>query len=126
MESGEPRYGDRLALQPRGGSVNLVAHFTAAEMPGTFAVLVFGVVIGAAAAKRQTDSLTLAVVGFCGLAAVGSLLDHFKGVSTTWKTGADVAFLLGGLVLLAVLASTARDSARKEAPKEREAARAGE
>ena len=65
-----------------------VAHFTAAEMPGTLAVLIFGVVIGAAAARRRTDSLTLAVVGFCGLAAVGSILDHFKGVSTTWKMGA--------------------------------------
>ena len=92
-----------------------VAHFTAAEMPGTFAVLVFGVVIGAAVAKRRADSLALAVVGFCGLAAVGSLLDHFKGVSTTWKAAADVAFLVGGLVLLSVLVSAARDSAREEA-----------
>jgi hypothetical protein len=84
-------------------------------MPGTLAVLIFGVVIGAATAKRRTDSLTLAIVGFCGLAAAGSLLDHFKGVSTTWKTGADVAFLIGGLVLLAVLVSAGRDSARNEA-----------
>ena len=91
-----------------------VAHFTAAEMPGTLAVLVFGVLIGAAAAKRRNDSLTLAIVGFCGLAAVGSVLDHFKGVPTAWKTGADVAFLLGGLVLLGILVSAARSSARKE------------
>jgi hypothetical protein len=77
-----------------------IAHFTAAELPGTLAILVFGIVIGASLALRRTDSLTLAIVGFCGLAAAGSLLDHFQGVSATWKTASDVAFLLAGLLLL--------------------------
>jgi hypothetical protein len=85
-----------------------IAHFTAAELPGTLAVFVFGVVIGAAATRRRTDALTLAILGFCGLAAVGSVLDHFSGVPTSWKTGADFAFLLSALILLAILALTAR------------------
>ena len=83
------------------GIVAPLAHFTPAELPGTLAVLLFGVAIGAAAALRRSDALTLAVVGFCGLAAVGSVLDHFDGVAEGWKIGADVAFLLGGVALLA-------------------------
>jgi hypothetical protein len=81
----------------------LLAHFTPAELPGTLAILVFGIAIGASLALRRTDSLTLAIVGFCGLAAVGSVLDHFQGVSAAWKTAADIAFLLSGFVLLGVL-----------------------
>lgn len=80
-----------------------IAHFTAAELPGTFAVLVFGIVIGAAVVRQRFDSLTIAIVAFCSLAAVGSTLDHFEGVSTTWKTVADVAFLVSGVALLASL-----------------------
>lgn len=84
------------------------AHFTAAELPGTLAVLVFGIVIGAAAARRRTDVLTLALLGFTGLAAVGSVLDHFSGVPAAWKTGADLAFLLSALALVAVGAKPQR------------------
>lgn len=79
-----------------------IAHFTAAELPGTVAILVFGIVIGASVALRRNDSLTLAIVGFCGLAAVGSVLDHFQGVAAGWKTAADVAFLLAGVALLGI------------------------
>ncbi len=77
-----------------------LAHFTAAELPGTLAILVFGIAIGASVALRRTDSLTLSIVGFCGLAAVGSVLDHFQGVAAAWKTAADVAFLIGAAVVL--------------------------
>ena len=63
-----------------------LAHFTAAELPGTLAVLVFGIAIGASLALRRTDSLSLAILGFCGLAAVGSVLEHFQGVPAAWKT----------------------------------------
>lgn len=91
-----------------------IAHFTAAELPGTLAVLVFGVAIGAAAVGRRTDALALAILGFCGLAAVGSVLDHFSGVPTGWKTGADFAFLLSGLILVAILASTAHAARRSD------------
>jgi hypothetical protein len=80
-----------------------LAHFTPAELPGTLAILVFGVAIGASVALRRTDSLTLAIVGFCGLAAVGSVLDHFQGVPAAWKTAGDVAFLLAGLAVLLLL-----------------------
>lgn len=80
-----------------------LAHFTFAELPGTLAILVFGIVIGASAALKRTDSLSLAIVGFCGLAAVGSVLDHFQGVGAVWKTAADVAFLLSGLAVLTLL-----------------------
>ena len=80
-----------------------IAHFTAAELPGTLAILIFGIAIGASVALRRTDSLTLAIVGFCGLAAVGSVLDHFQGVAAVWKTAADVAFLLAGLAVLVLL-----------------------
>jgi uncharacterized membrane protein YeiH len=96
-----------------------IAHFTAAELPGTLAVLVFGVVIGAAAARRRTDALTFAILGFCGLAAVGSVLDHFSGVPTGWKTGADFAFLLSGLLLVAIVASTAHDVHQSDGTKTR-------
>lgn len=81
-----------------------IAHFTPAELPGTLAVLVFGIVVGTAVARRRTDALTFAVLGFCGLAALGSVLDHFNGISTAWKIAADTAFLCSGLVLLTVLA----------------------
>ncbi len=80
-----------------------IAHFTAAELPGTLAILIFGIAIGASVALRRTDSLTLAIVGFCGLAAVGSVLDHFQGVAAAWKTAADVTFLLAGLAVLVLL-----------------------
>jgi uncharacterized membrane protein YeiH len=80
-----------------------VAHFTVAELPGTLAVLVFGIVIGVAAARRRTDALTLAVLGFSGFAAVGSVLDHFSGVSPAWKAGADGAFLVSAVVLLGTM-----------------------
>jgi hypothetical protein len=83
-----------------GREVVSVAHFTAAELPGTVAVLVFGIVIGVAVANRRPDALTLAVLGFTGLAAVGSLLDHFSGVPAAWATWADAAFLVSALVLL--------------------------
>jgi hypothetical protein len=82
-----------------------LAHFTAAELPGTLAVLLFGIVIGAAAARRRTDALTLAIVGVCGFAAAGSVLDHFQGVSAHWRSAADVVFLLAGAVLVAALIS---------------------
>ncbi len=87
-----------------------LAHFTAAELPGTLAILAFGIAIGASVALRRTDSLSLALVGFCGLAAVGSVLDHFSGVGAAWKTAADVAFLLAALavLVLAVKRSPAR------------------
>lgn len=81
----------------------MVAHFTAAELPGSLAILVFGVVLGAAFVERRTDALTIGITAFCGLAAVGSVLDHFNGVPTAWKTAADGAFLVGGLLLLAVI-----------------------
>jgi hypothetical protein len=77
-----------------------IAHFTVAELPGTLAVLVFGILIGFAAASRRTDALMLAVLGFSGLAAVGSVLDHFSGVPAAWRTFADAAFLVSALVLL--------------------------
>lgn len=77
-----------------------LAHFTAAELPGTLAILVFGIAIGASVALRRTDSLTLSIVGFCGLAAVGSVLDHFQGVAAAWRTTADVAFLLSAVAVL--------------------------
>jgi hypothetical protein len=93
-----------------------LAHFTPAELPGTLAVLIFGIVIGAAAARRRTDSLTLAIVGFCGIAAVGSVLDHFKGVPEALKTGIDAAFLPAGLALLAVLVRRTGAAARTENP----------
>ncbi len=80
-----------------------LAHFTAAELPGTLAVLVFGIAIGASLALRRTDSLSLAILGFCGLAAVGSVLEHFQGVPAAWKTAGDIAFLLAGLVVLVLL-----------------------
>jgi hypothetical protein len=86
----------------KGETLIPVAHFTAAELPGTLAVLVFGIAIGVAAARRRTDALMLAVLGFSGLAAVGSVLDHFSGVSSAWKTGADGAFLVSALVLFAL------------------------
>jgi hypothetical protein len=82
-----------------------VAHFTVAELPSTLAVLVFGIVIGLAGASRRFDALTLALVGVSGLAAVGSVLDHFSGVSNAWRTAADAAFLVSALVLLAVLSA---------------------
>jgi hypothetical protein len=91
-----------------------LAHFTPAELPGTLAVLIFGIVIGAAGARRRTDSLTLAIIGFCGIAAVGAVLDHFKGVSEGLKTGVDAAFLLAGLVLLAVLLRRTSATGRAE------------
>jgi hypothetical protein len=94
-----------------------LAHFTAAELPGTLAILIFGIVIGASVALRRNDSLTLAIVGFCGLAALGSVLDHFQGVASAWKTAADVAFLLAGVVLLMVLVR--RSPARAERARSR-------
>ncbi|HSD23841.1 MAG TPA: hypothetical protein VLB79_05870 [Solirubrobacterales bacterium] len=83
--------------------IPVVAHFTVAELPGTLAILVFGVVLGAAVAERRIDALTIGITAFCGLAAVGSVLDHFNDVPTAWKTAADGAFLFGGMVLLAVI-----------------------
>ena len=80
-----------------------IAHFTAAELPGTLAILIFGIAIGASVALRRTDSLSFALVGFCGLAAIGSVLDHFEGVGAAWKTAADVAFLLAALAVLVLL-----------------------
>jgi ABC-type spermidine/putrescine transport system permease subunit I len=94
-----------------------LAHFTAAELPGTLAILIFGIVIGASVALRRTDSLTLAILGFSGLAALGSVLDHFQGVAAAWKTAADFAFLLAGLVLLIVLIT--RSPARGERARSR-------
>jgi len=90
-----------------------LAHFTAAELPGTLAILVFGIAIGASVALRRTDSLSLALVGFCGLAAVGSVLDHFSGVGAAWKTAADIAFLLGAV---SVLGFAIRSRPRAAAP----------
>jgi hypothetical protein len=87
-----------------------LAHFTAAELPGTLAVLIFGIVIGASVARRRTDAVTLAVVGFCGLAATGSVLDHFDGIGAAWRTAADAAFLIGAVVLLAALAPRRAES----------------
>jgi hypothetical protein len=89
-----------------------LAHFTAAELPGTLAVLVFGISIGAAAALRRSDWLTLGIVGFCGLAAVGSVLDHLKGASPALKSGVDVAFLLAGILLLLALVTRNRRADR--------------
>jgi hypothetical protein len=80
-----------------------IAHFTGAELPGTLAILVFGIAIGASIALGRRDSLTLAIVGFCGLAAIASLLDHFQGVAAAWKTAGDVAFLLAGVAVLVLL-----------------------
>jgi hypothetical protein len=94
-----------------------LAHFTAAELPGTLAILIFGIVIGASVALRRADSLTLAILGFCGLAALGSVLDHFQGVAAGWKTAVDVAFLLAGLLLLIVLVT--RSPARGERARSR-------
>lgn len=88
-----------------------LADFTPAELPGTLAVLVFGIVIGVSIALRRTDSLSLAIVGFCGLAAAGSVLDHFEGVSAALKTAVDVAFLLGAVVVLG-FAIRSREAAR--------------
>jgi hypothetical protein len=88
-----------------------LAHFTVAELPGTLAILVFGIAIGASVALRRTDSLSLAIVGFCGLAAGGSVLDHFQGVAAAWKTVADATFLVAGLGLLVLLI---RNSPAKE------------
>jgi hypothetical protein len=86
-----------------------LAHFTPAELPGTFAVLLCGIVIGAAAALRRRDTLMLAVICFFALAATGSVLDRFEGVSGAVKTGADVAFLLAAVVLAAQLSAADRD-----------------
>jgi hypothetical protein len=94
-----------------------LAHFTPAELPGTLAVLIFGIVIGAAGARRRTDSLTLAIVGFCGIAAVGAVLDHFKGVSEGLKTGVDAAFLIAGLVLLAMALRRSRGMGAADSPR---------
>lgn len=100
-----------------------LAHFTAAELPGTFAVLVLGIAIGAAAVQGRADALSLAIVGFCGLAAVGSVLDHFDGVAAEWKVAIDVIFLLGGLTVLTLLVREARSpvprrrSTRRPAPR---------
>jgi hypothetical protein len=92
-----------------------LAHFTLAELPGTLAVLLFGVTLGAAIALRRTDALALAIVGFCGLAAAGSVLDRLEGVTESWRTAVDVAFLLGAGVLLATLVRSALGRKVKDA-----------
>jgi hypothetical protein len=91
-----------------------LAHFTPAELPGTVAVLLFGVTLGAAIALRRRDSLTLAIVGFCGLAAAGAMLDHFEGVAEGWRTAVDVAFLLGAGAVLLTLVRGARGGNRAQ------------
>jgi hypothetical protein len=93
--------------------VTPLAHFTPAELPGTLAVLLFGVTLGTAIALRRRDALTLGIVGFFGLAAAGSVLDRFEGVGEGWRTAVDVVFLLGAGVLLATLTRSARGRNRQ-------------
>jgi hypothetical protein len=79
----------------------LLAHFTPAEIPGTLAVLLIGVVLGVAIAKRSLRMGIAAMVGlavFAGLASLGDSRDWSAGLRLTVDLTA--ALILAGCLLV--------------------------
>ena len=85
--------------------MNVLAHFTPAELPGTLAVLLLGISIGALVVVRRTTSATMlaAVAGLLTFAALG-----YAGDAADWgqpvRIAVDVAFLAAAATLLASVA----------------------
>ena len=83
--------------------MDVVAHFTPAELPGTLAVLLIGVSLGALVVARRTAGAALLAVGgallaFAALGYAGDALDWADPV----RVAIDVLFL-GAAACLAAL-----------------------
>jgi hypothetical protein len=71
----------------------LLAHFTPAELPGTLAVLLIGVVLGAALVGRSLRAAAGALLALGVLATLASLGDS-GGWSEPVRLAIDAGFLL--------------------------------
>jgi hypothetical protein len=80
----------------------IIAHFTPAEIPGTVAILLVGVVIGAAVVHRSLRALAAALLALAAFASLASLADS-AGWPSGIATAIDLAFL-AALVPAAALA----------------------
>ena len=88
--------------------MSVLAHFTPAELPGTLAVLLLGVSIGALLVTRRSASRPMlaaasALIVFAGLG--------YAGDAGSWPEAAriaiDACFLLGATALAALVARRA-------------------
>jgi hypothetical protein len=99
----------------------LLAHFTPAEIPGTVAVLLVGVLLGASIAIRSLRGIAAAFAVLAAFATLASIADS-QDWSGTARTAIDVGFLIALLPALALSVrwgrsnSSSGDSASEGAP----------
>lgn len=80
--------------------MTLLAHFTPAEIPGTLAVLLLGVALGALVfARRATTPATLIVLGSLAVFAVLGYAGDARGWPEAVRVTIDAIFMLHALVL---------------------------
>jgi hypothetical protein len=92
--------------------MNLLAHFTPTEIPGTLAILAIGVCLGALVARRRAlTSRSFAVVALLATFAVLGYLGDELG----WAGGARIAIDAGFLTAAVALAFQCLRPAREDA-----------
>src|SRR5512139_1829991 len=80
--------------------MSVLAHFTPAEIPGTLAILLLGLSMGALIVTRNAATRTMAIVA-CSLVAFGAL--GYSADVRGWPDGVRVAIDLLFLALAAAL-----------------------